>query len=48
MGIKTAVVAYMGRHKVHTGIWWGNPEQSDQLKVPGICGRVIEKEVLKT
>jgi hypothetical protein len=45
--MRTPVVAYIGRHEVHTGILWGNPEQRDHLEDASICGRIIEKLILK-
>jgi hypothetical protein len=33
----------MGRGEEHTGFWWRNTSEIDQLKDPGLDGRVILK-----
>jgi hypothetical protein len=34
-------VAHMGRVKVYTRYWWGNPRERDHLEDPGVDGRII-------
>ena len=34
---------YGGKGEVHTGIWWGNLIERDNLKDPDIDGRIILK-----
>jgi hypothetical protein len=31
----------MGRGKVHAEFWWGNLREGDNLKNPGVDGRMI-------
>jgi hypothetical protein len=37
----------MGRGEVHTGFWWGNLSEIDQLEDPGLDGRVILKSIFR-
>ena len=34
-------VALRGRGEAHTGFWWGNLNERDRLKEPGVDGRII-------
>jgi hypothetical protein len=34
-------VACMGGEEVHSGFWWGNLRERDQLEKPGVDGRII-------
>jgi hypothetical protein len=36
-------VAHLGRGEVHTGFWWGNLWERDQLEDLGIDGRSVLK-----
>jgi hypothetical protein len=40
-------VAHMGSGDVHTGFWWGDLREKDQLEELGIDGRVILKWIFK-
>jgi hypothetical protein len=31
----------LGREEVHTGFWWSNLRERDNLKDPGVDGRII-------
>jgi hypothetical protein len=31
----------MGRREVHTGFWWGDIKKGENLKDPGVDGRII-------
>jgi hypothetical protein len=35
-----------GRGEVHTGFWWGNLNEKDNLEDPGIDGRIILRRIL--
>jgi hypothetical protein len=37
----------MGRGEVHTGFWWGDLREGDQLGDPGVDGRIILKWIFK-
>jgi hypothetical protein len=37
----------MGKREVHTGFWWGDLRECDQLGDPGIDGRIILKWIFK-
>jgi hypothetical protein len=37
----------MGRGVVHTGFWWGNLRERDNLEDPGMDRRVILKSIFK-
>jgi hypothetical protein len=37
----------VGEKEVHTGIWWGNLTEGDQLKDPGVDGRIMLNWVFK-
>jgi hypothetical protein len=41
-------VAHMGKRAVHTGFWWGDLREGDQLGDPGVDGRIILKWICKT
>jgi hypothetical protein len=36
-----------GRGEVHTGFWWGDLREGDNLGDPGIDGRIIFKWIFK-
>jgi len=36
-----------GRGEVHTGFWWGNLRERDNLGDPGVEGKLILKWILK-
>jgi hypothetical protein len=36
-----------GREHVHTGFWYGDLTEGDQLGDPGVDGRIISKWVFK-
>jgi len=36
-----ACSSYGGRGKVHTGVWWGNLRERDQLDDPGVKERIL-------
>jgi hypothetical protein len=38
-----ACSTYGGKRKVHTGFWWGDQREGDQLGDPGVDGRIILK-----
>jgi hypothetical protein len=40
-------VAQIGRGEVHTGFWWGNPSERDQLEDPGVDGRIILRWIFR-
>jgi hypothetical protein len=45
MGV--ACSTYGGREEVHTGFWWGDLREGDQLEDPDINGRIILKLIFK-
>jgi len=36
-----ACSSYWGRGEVHTGFWWGNLREIDQLDDPGVEERIL-------
>jgi hypothetical protein len=40
-------VARMGRGEVHTGFWWGNMRERDNLEDPGVDGRIILRWIFR-
>ena len=36
-----------GRGEVHTGFWWGNLRERDNLEDRGVDGRIILRQALK-
>jgi hypothetical protein len=36
-----------GKGEVHTGFWWGDLKEGDDLGDPSIDGRIILKRILK-
>jgi hypothetical protein len=37
----------MGKREGRTGFWWGDLREGDQLRDPGIDGRIILKWIFK-
>jgi hypothetical protein len=40
-------VARKGRDEVHTGLWWRNLRERDNLEDPGVDGRIILKWIFE-
>ena len=40
-------VARMGTGEVHSGFWWGDPREGNDLEDLGVDGRIILKWILK-
>ena len=38
---------YGGRGEVHTGFWWGNLREGDQLGDPGLGGKIVLSWIFK-
>jgi hypothetical protein len=38
---------YGGRREAHTGFWWGNLREGDNLEDPGVDGRIILKWIFE-
>jgi hypothetical protein len=38
---------YGGKREMHTGFWWGDLRESDNLGDPGVDGRIILKWISK-
>jgi hypothetical protein len=36
-----------GKREVHTGFWWGDLREGDNLGYPGVDGRIILKWIFK-
>jgi hypothetical protein len=45
---RAGFVACTGKREVHTGIWWGDLREGDQLGDPDVDGRIILKLIFKT
>jgi hypothetical protein len=37
----------MGTGEVHTGFWWGDPREGNDLEDLGVDGRIILKWIVK-
>jgi len=37
----------MGRGEVHTGFWWGNPREREQLEDPAVDGRILLRWIFR-
>jgi hypothetical protein len=37
----------LGKSEVHTGFWWGDLREDDNLGDPGVDGRIILKFIFK-
>jgi hypothetical protein len=37
----------MIRREAHTGFWWGNQRERDNLEYPGLDGKIILKYIIK-
>jgi hypothetical protein len=40
-------VSTQGRKETHTGLWWGNRKERDNLEDQYLYGRIILKWILK-
>jgi hypothetical protein len=38
----------MGKRKVHTGYWWGDRREGDNLGDPGVDGRIILERISRS